>query len=86
MKPSLLDTAVVEKLLEGHPDVLTPKIEADDRWLAGLHCPKCNRASIVREIDKQRPFVASDPLVRWNGRCLDCKCLFSPATSVIVEG
>jgi hypothetical protein len=72
--------------LAGEPDMLSPVIEKDTRYLRSLSCPKCGSGGIIRKTDTLRPFASHDVLAKWNGLCPECQCLFSPTTGVIIAG
>ena len=86
MPVSLMSEDLVLKLLEGHENILARDVERDRQHLAAIRCPKCRSDSLVQEIDKQRPFTKDRTLPNWNARCLECRCLFSAGTWVIIEG
>ena len=81
----MLDPAVVWAALEGHEDIITPAVAEREAYVKNMRCPFCQGDKVSAEIDTQRPFSENSLLPRFNCRCGDCLCLFTPHTFLVVE-
>lgn len=78
-----MDPEVAAKLIEGHKDTLSEKVQAEQKFYESLSCPRCG-GSVAREMDivvDEEERVST----RYMARCRECKCLFNPDLGLIVE-
>lgn len=85
MNPQTMDPADILTALEGHQDILSPRLREEDEFIRRTRCPRCQEDSPRREIDPKRPFAPGELLARFDLRCTRCNCLFEPYTKVILE-
>jgi hypothetical protein len=73
-------------MLQGEKDILTGLVRADEEIYASARCPRCNGLT-VKEVDAVQAIRsgAQRPIPTYCCRCLECGCLFSPFSDVILE-
>jgi hypothetical protein len=79
-----MDEAAILKVLEGHEDVLTPMIRADQQVYESQSCPTCGSAMVV-EPDIKRLLDNDTFIPKHFCRCPVCKHLLDPFSGITIE-
>lgn len=62
---------------------LLKELEADRKYFANLHCPKCG--SDVQEVEHPQAFTPGRLSPAKLAQCVNCKTTFEPFTGIIVK-
>jgi hypothetical protein len=75
----------IQKLLEGHKDVLTPLADKENEFFKRCSCPNCGKTGLAAVVNVQRPFSPGSPLPNKLLTCGDCGIEFDPYTKFITK-
>lgn len=75
-----LDPKLILELLEGQKDILTPKINAEEKSFSSAKCPSCGAGEPSIEIDAKNPFSRGKLLPNKILKCTSCSTEFDPVT------
>jgi hypothetical protein len=79
-----LDQEIVQKLLEGHQDVITPLSEEKEKFYAAQSCPRCG-GSCRKLGDYRSMYTGEDALPKFYLQCLACGEEFDPHSGIILK-
>lgn len=80
-----MDPMLAWKLIEGHADLLSPRVAELDELYARFRCPRC-KVGLHKEFDSRHVFNDPDELApRALLRCPVCAYLIDPHTRVVVR-
>jgi len=72
-------------LLEGVEDIISPEVQARDKFFKNIPCPSCRQDNCLPTIDVDRPFTSSEMLPKQMLVCQDCGAKFEPYTRIQVN-
>ena len=78
------DPAKLEKMVEGHEDVISGPFQQEVEAVTRVPCPRCG-GSVQPEADIPRMVRQGSTRYGLLGRCTVCGCLFEPDMGLIVE-
>lgn len=81
-----MDSELIQKLLEGQENVITPAVAKEQTFLKSVACPSCGGFETEARVNSKRPFVQGLLLANKNLVCLNCGTEFEPHTRVIHKG
>lgn len=74
-----------KKAIEGCKDILSEQVELDDKVYSNSQCPWCKSNGLSKELNMDS-YMKNDRIVpKYNLRCVDCNCLFSPFDGIVLE-
>lgn len=80
-----MDPEVVQKLLEGHENVIEPEISKEKAFLDSVPCPMCHEFHCEPRVNSKRPFVKGQSLSNKLLLCLNCSTEFDPHSRIILK-
>jgi len=84
MSLKFLDPEIIQKLIEGHEDVLSPLARENEKYYASQACPRCG-GSCKKLADHRTMFNGDAPLPKFYLECLACGEQFDPHTGMIIR-
>lgn len=79
-----MSASLVIELISGQEDLLTPEANKMADFFSNLLCPECGD-SVRPVLDTHRPFRPGSVLPNYLAECINCSCLFTPHTMIIVR-
>jgi hypothetical protein len=78
-----MDLEQVQKLLEGHENVIAPAIEKEQTFMKSVPCPSCRAYETEARVNPKRPFTQFSILANKLLVCLACGTEFDPFLGII---
>lgn len=85
MNLKTLDPEIIEKLLEGAQDSITPLAKSREQFYQSQACPNCGGNAFQKFGYAHSLFISNDPLPRYHLRCKNCNCSFNPHSGIVTE-
>jgi hypothetical protein len=79
-----LPPGIAQRLIQGHPDALTPLVKERDFSIKNSKCLRCGGAMQTR-MHPNFLFSGDDPLPRTVAYCVDCHFTTDPKTGLILD-
>jgi len=79
-----LDAEIIQKLLEGHKDVITSASEKRDKFYAAQACPRCG-GNCKKLGNYHTMYTGDEPLPKFYLMCLACGEEFDPHTGITIK-
>lgn len=79
-----MDPEVIQKLLEGHENVIAPEIFKEQNFLNSRPCPVCHQFNADARVNPKNPFVRGQILSNKILHCANCQTEFDPHTGIII--
>ena len=87
-----LPASVIRQALEGHEDIITPKVKEHEEFFRRLRCPSCGGEVMAvihpvmnRETGQRSPFRSGNVIPNYLAKCRACNVEFEPYTGIQVS-
>ena len=81
MKFKTMDVPKLLEIIQNEPDIITPELEAHQKYFDKLICHRCG-AGVIPIVNERKLFSENALLPNYLARCKDCACEFEPYTRI----